>query len=166
LQAESFKRVEGKLYGYYDNLRNLEMLRAQLEAVEKDISDIRSLSTDTYELAASFGMVANYTTERVQGSKSIYHSPVEAAYQNMCENLEKLLARRVSIKMRIIKLEEQVDGIKFTLGQLDPFERKVVDYRYRQNMSTRQISRVLDLHKNSIERTRQKVVEELGRMIK
>ena len=165
MQAESFKRVEGKLYGYYDNLRNLEMLRAQLEAVEKDISDIRSLSTDTYELAASFGMVANYTTERVQGSKSIYHSPVEAAYLNMCESIEKLLTRRVSLKMRIIRLEEQVDGIRFALSQLEPFELKVVEHKYRHNMSTRQISRVLDLNKNSIERTRQKVVEELGRMI-
>ncbi|MEN6462409.1 MAG: sigma factor-like helix-turn-helix DNA-binding protein [Syntrophomonas sp.] len=67
--------------------------------------------------------------------------------------------------MRVIKLEEQVDGIRFALSQLDPFERKIVDYRYWQNMSTRQISRVLDLHKNSIERTRQKVVEELGKMI-
>lgn len=163
--AESFKRVEGKLYSYYDNLRNLDMLRAQLETVEKEIAEVRSLNANTYELAASFGMVANYTTERVQGAKSIYHSPVEAAYQSMCESLEKLLARRVSLKMRIIKLEEQVDGIRFALSQLDPFEQKIVDYRYRQNMSTRQISRVLDIHKNSIERTRQKVVEELGRMI-
>lgn len=88
----------------------------------------------------------------------------EEAYFDICEYTERLLARRMRLQTRVIYLRQKTAGVRYALSQLSPFEVEIVEYKYRLNMSTRQIGRVKGMHKNTIERQRQKIIEELGKV--
>lgn len=153
------------LYSYFDAERRLELLENTLEGVTKEIDDIQHMSKETYEIAASMGLTANITSERIQGRKSVYCSPVEEAYLDICEHTEKLLARRMKLQTRVINLRQKTAGVRYALSQLSPFEAEIVEYKYKYKMSTRQIGRIKDMHKNTIERQRQRIIEELGKVL-
>lgn len=164
-EISDFQKVEGMLYSYFDAERRLELLENALEGVSKEIDDIQHMAKETYEIAASMGLTANMTSERVQGRKSVYCSPVEEAYLDICEHTEKLLARRMKIQARVINLRQKTAGVRYALSQLSPFEAEIVEYKYKYKMSTRQIGRIKDMHKNTIERQRQRIIEELGKVL-
>ncbi len=160
-----FQKVEGMLYNYYENERKLELLENVLAGVEKELAEMQHMSQNTYEIAASMGLTANLTVERVQGRKSVYYSPVEEAFLDICEHTERLLARRMKLMTRVISLRQRTAGIRYALSQLPPFDREIVEYKYRYRMSTRQIGRVKGMSKNTVERQRQRIIGELGRML-
>lgn len=164
-EISNFQKVEGMLYSYFDAERRLELLENALEGVSKEIDDIQHMSKETYEIAASMGLTANLTSERIQGRKSVYCSPVEEAYLDICEHTEKLLARRMKLQTRVINLRQKTAGVRYALSQLSSFEAEIVEYKYRYKMSTRQIGRIKNMHKNTIERQRQKIIEELGKVL-
>lgn len=164
-EISNFQKVEGMLYSYFDAERRLELLENTLEGVTKEIDDIQHMSKETYEIAASMGLTANITSERIQGRKSVYCSPVEEAYLDICEHTEKLLARRMKLQTRVINLRQKTAGVRYALSQLSPFEAEIVEYKYKYKMSTRQIGRIKDMHKNTIERQRQRIIEELGKVL-
>ncbi len=164
-EISNFQKVEGMLYSYFDAERRLELLENALDGLNKELDDIQHMSRETYEIAASMGLTANMTSERVQGRKSVYCSPVEEAYLDICEHTEKLLARRMKIQTRVINLRQKTAGVRYALSQLSPFEAEIVEYKYRYKMSTRQIGRIKDMHKNTIERQRQRIIEELGKVL-
>lgn len=164
-EISNFQKVEGMLYSYFDAERRLELLENALEGVSKEIDDIQHMSKETYEIAASMGLTANITSERIQGRKSVYCSPVEEAYLDICEHTEKLLARRMKLQTRVINLRQKTAGVRYALSQLSPFEAEIVEYKYKYRMSTRQIGRIKDMHKNTIERQRQRIIEELGKVL-
>ncbi len=153
------------LYSYFENERRLDLLENALDGVNQEIYDIQHMSQETYEIAASMGLTANLTGERIQGRKSVYYSPVEEAYLDICEHTEKLLARRIKLQTRVISLRQKTAGVKYALSQLPAFEAEIVEYKYRYKMSTRQIGRIKDMHKNTIERQRQRIIEELGKVL-
>ncbi len=154
------------LYSYFDAERRLELLENALEELNKEIDDIQHMSRETYEIAASMGLTANLTSERIQGRKSIYCSPVEEAYLDICEHTEKLLARRMKIQTRVINLRQKTAGVRYALSQLSPFEAEIVEYKYRYKMSTRQIARIKSMNKNTIEKRRQEIIEDIGEMLR
>mgnify|MGYP003734993275 CR=1 FL=1 len=160
-----FQRIEGMLYSYYKNERRLELLENVLAGVEKELAEMQHMSQNTYEIAASMGLTANLTVERVQGRKSVYYSPVEEAFLDICEHTERLLARRMKLMTRVISLRQKNAGIRYALSQLQPFDREIVEYKYRYRMSTRQIGRVKGMSKNTVERQRQRIIGELGRIL-
>lgn len=162
-ESTTFQQVEGKLYSYFEDMRKLELLEIQLAGVEKELAELQNTSSDTYAIAASMGLTVRYSAERVQGKRSVYCSPVEEAYLDICEQTEKLLARRIRLQTRVISLRQKTAGVRYALSQLSPFEREIIEYKYRYKMSTRQIGRIKNMHKNTIERQRQRIVEELGR---
>lgn len=153
------------LYSYFDSERRLELLENALDGLNKELDDIQHMSRETYEIAASMGLTANMTSERVQGRKSVYCSPVEEAYLGICEHTEKLLARRMKLQTRVMSLRQKTAGISIALSQLNLFDHEIVEYKYRYKMSIRQIARIKNMNKNTIERQRQRIVEELGRML-
>jgi DNA-directed RNA polymerase specialized sigma subunit len=164
-EISNFQKVEGMLYSYFDAERRLELLENALEGVSKEIDDIQHMSKETYEIAASMGLTANLTSERIQGRKSVYCSPVEEAYLDICEHTEKLLARRMKLQTRVINLRQKTAGVRYALSQLSSFEAEIVEYKYKYKMSTRQIGRVKGMHKNTIERQRRRIIEELGKVL-
>jgi DNA-directed RNA polymerase specialized sigma subunit len=164
-ETSNFQKVEGMLYGFFDTERRLELLEKALAGANKELDDIQHMSQETYEIAASMGLTANLTRERIQGRKSVYCSPVEEAYLDICEHTEKLLARRIRLQTRVISLRQKTAGVRYALSQLSPFEAEIVECKYKYKMSTRQIGRIKGMHKNTIERQRQRIVEELGRMV-
>lgn len=153
------------LYSYFETERRLELLENALDGLNKELDDIQHMSRETYEIAASMGLTANMTSERVQGRKSVYCSPVEEAYLGICEHTEKLLARRMKIQTRVINLRQKTAGVRYALSQLSSFELEIVEYKYRYKMSTRQIGRIKGMHKNTIERQRRRIIEELGKVL-
>lgn len=164
-ESTTFQRVEGMLYIYFENKRKIDLLESQLAGVEKELAEMQHMSQETYEIAASLGLTAKYTAERVQGRKSVYCSPVEEAYLDICEQTEKLLARQMKLTTRIINLRLKIAGIQYALSQLSPFDLELIEYKYRYKMSIRQIARIKSMNKNTIEKHRQRIIGELGRIL-
>jgi hypothetical protein len=164
-ESTTFQRVEGMLYIYFENKRKIDLFESQLAGVEKELAEMQHMSQETYEIAASMGLVVNYNAERVQGKKSVYCSPVEEAYLDICEQTERLLARRMKLTTRIVNLRQKIAGIQYALSQLNPFELEVVEYKYRFKMSIRQIARIKNMDKNTIERQRQRIIRELVKIL-
>jgi len=71
----------------------------------------------------------------------------------------------MKIQARVINLRQKTAGVRYALSQLSSFEAEIVEYKYRYKMSTRQIGRIKDMHKNTIERQRQRIIEELGKVL-
>jgi PP-loop superfamily ATP-utilizing enzyme len=164
-EGTTFQQIEGKLYSFFEDMRKLELLEIQLAGVEKELAELQNTSSDTYAIAASMGLTVRYSAERVQGKRSVYCSPVEEAYLDICEQTEKLLVRRMKLTTRIINLRQNYAEIQYALSQLSPFDQEIVEYKYRYKMSTRQIGRIKGMHKNTIERQRQRIIEELGKVL-
>lgn len=165
--AEStFQQIEGQLYSYFEDMRKLELLEIQLAGVEKELAELQNTSSDTYAIAASMGLTVRYSAERVQGRKSVYCSPVEEAYLDICEQTEKLLVRRMKLTTRIINLRQNYAEIQYALSQLSPFDQEIVEYKYRYKMSVRQIARIKNMNKNTIEKRRQEIIEDIGEMLR
>ena len=69
-EISNFQKVEGMLYSYFDAERRLELLEKALAGANKELDDIQHMSQETYEIAASMGLTANLTRERIQGRVS------------------------------------------------------------------------------------------------
>lgn len=164
-ENSTFQQIEGKMYSFFEDIRKLELLEIQLAGVERELAELQNTSSETYAIAASLGLVVNYNAERIQGRESVYYSPVEEAYLDICEQTEKLLVRRMKLLTRIVNLRQKTADIQYALSQLNPFDLEIVEYKYRYKMSIRQIARIKNMDKNTIERQRQRIIRELVKIL-
>ena len=167
--AEStFQQIEGKLYWYYEMVRKIEMLRIKSDSIQERRLNLMLIGRDSRESLCYQGGSGQYSSERVQGKKSIYHSPVESAYEashDLNVELEEMWIRILDLERKVTNLQDETDRIRIALSQFNPFDQEIIEYKYRLKMSIRQIARIKNMNKNTIERQRQRIVGELGKMI-
>lgn len=156
------------MYWYYETVKQIEMLRAKVDSIQDRRINLMAVRRESRESLCYQGGSGQYGSERVQGKKSIYHSPVESAYEasrELSAELYDMWTHILNLERKISRLQGQTDGIRIALSQLSSFEAEIVEYKYRYKMSTRQIGRIKDMHKNTIERQRQRIIEELGKVL-
>lgn len=167
--AEStFQQIEGKLYWYYETIRKIEMLQIQADALWERRNNLIEIKSESRESLCYQGGSGQFGSERVQGKKSIYHSPIESAHeanQELSAEIHEMWEKVCELETRIVQLRNQTDDIRIALGQLNPFDKEITEYKYRYKMSIRQIARIKNMNKNTIERQRQRIVGELGKML-
>lgn len=140
LDKETFKRTEGRLYGYFRDLKEIETLeqeceelKAQEESIEWDIKNCNvSVIPDAY-------MSPNFD-ERVQTS-STGESAAEKGIVKEIENLEnelKYVMRQIrGNRFRIRQLKRNTARLKkvLTVPPMSEEMMKFIEYKYKMNKS-------------------------------
>ncbi len=170
MEEELYRRVERILYSYYRKLQEVARKKQALATVENHIKDIRRLLVDADELIPSLGMTGKYAVA-VGGSRGL-GSPTENIYQlhsrtvgHLQNQLAKLMHRKVKLKMRIMRLEVETEGITFILGFLEDVERDIVEQRYCYKRSNLQIGMALGMDESTVRYKRQAIIEKIGKYL-
>jgi len=157
-----FRRTEGLLYGYYDNLRQLELLKDRINYLADDIKLAREAIYDEGRY-----QVANYSGVKTNGSKSVYKAPQETIYLQAEEYIASLEKQRLEMLRKVSKINQQTAIMNHALGQLDFLEQKVVKCLYCEKLSMRQTAMALNMAShNSISRIRERVIKHVSSFIK
>lgn len=172
MDKELFRKVEGMLYRYYRKLQDLGRKKKALAGTEKRIAEIKKLLIEANNFIPSFGMVGNYLA--VIGGKSdgpLADHTVRAydvythSVDQLMGKLAQLEKRRISLKLRIMTLETEIEGIEFAISLLDPEERQIVEQKYMYQRSNLQIGMALGLDESTVRYRRQAIVEKIARWL-
>lgn len=167
-----FQRVEGILYRYYRKKQQIQRLKKSLNTIEEQIKDIRRILSDKEALRPSLGIVGKYMIV-VGGEGGGFHSdPVDRTYQMHIKTIEQLqnklselMQRKIKLKMRIFKLEQEIDGIEFAIGELSEIEKKIVEQKYFYKRSNVQIGIAINCDEATVRRKRKEIVEKIANML-
>ncbi len=160
-QQEIFQQTEGKLYWYYKTIRKIEVWQGQAKNIEERHRKLSMLRSEYREACSYRGSGAQYRSEKVQGKKSIYHSPIESAYEAMQElndEISLLLERLLRLETKIVRSEGEVEEIREAVSYLSKIDREICEYKYKYKMSFDDIARVVNLSKSGVRHRRRKIV--------
>lgn len=168
---ELFGKTEGLLYSYFKKKQRLQLLLARLDKIDKQMIDIRNILMDKDELVPSLGMVGNYMVlvaasggddgSKVEKTLSQY----EKTLDNLRDDLIKLAQDKIKVKMKIMQLESETDGIEFALSTLTDMEKKIVEQKYLYQRSNVQIGIALGFEEGTIRYKRRSIVERMARIL-
>lgn len=168
---ELFGKIEGLLYSYFKKKQRTQLLVSRLDKINKQMIDIRNILMDTDELVPSLGMVGNYMV-LVSAGGGGGDSKVERAYSkyertldDLRDELVKLAREKIRIKMKIMQLESETEGIEFALSTLTEMEKKIVEQKYLYQRSNVQIGIALGFEEGTIRYKRRSIVERVARIL-
>lgn len=172
MEDRVFKKVEGMLYRYWWKKQQIERLQKSLATVEQHIKDIRLILSEKDELYPSMGIIGKYMVIVGGQGGGAHGDPASDTYQEYIRTVEELqkelselCQRRMKLKLRLLKLEQEIDGIEFAISYLPEIERKIVEQRYLYKRSNLQIGMALGYDEKSIRNWRKKLVYEVARLL-
>lgn len=167
---ELFGKTEGLLYSYFKKKQRTQLLLARLDKINKQMIDVRNILMDKDELVPSLGVVGNYMILVAAGGGS--NSKVEQTYNqyemtldDLRNELVKLAREKIKVKMKIMQLESETEGVEFALSTLTDMERKVVEQKYLYQRSNVQIGIALGFEEGTIRYKRRAIVERVTRIL-
>ncbi len=168
-----FHKTEGILYRYYRKLQDLERKRKALAGTEKRIAEVRKLLAEADDFIPSFGMIGNYLAVvggKSDGPPADHTARAYDAYtysvERLTDELARLGKRRISLKLRIMTLEAETEGIEFAIGLLEPEERRIVEQKYLYRRSNLQIGMALGMDESTVRYRRQAIVEKVAKWLR
>ncbi len=173
MEGTVFKKTERMLYNYYRKKEGLLRNKKALETTEKHIQDIRLILMDADELIPSFGVIGNYmcmvggTGKGITGDPTVrrfdeHHKSIE----DLQDELARLIRRKIKLKMRIMKLEAEMDGIEFALGLLDEEERNIAEQKYLYKRSNIQVGIALGMDESTVRYRRNAFVQKVAKSLR
>lgn len=172
LNKETFRKIEGSLYGYFKQLKLIKkfkqkivLLKKQQEEIKEEMRSLKALNIDSYT-----NMGIDYSRDPVQTSSSgsgegeirtlMYINDLEKEYQRKVENMYKLNA-----KIRDIEIE--VEDMKHNIEQLDEEQKKFIEWKYKEGKSIEWISiEMLGGAKSTAYRKRDEIIKSLAELDK
>lgn len=161
-QQDIFQQTEGKLYWYYETLRKTELMRGNVEKLQAQRISLQAFQHEYLEACAYQGAKGQYSSERVQGKKSIYFSSIDAAYeaiQDMTgEEIPLLFKRQAALLLKISRNEIDMMPVEQAIGYLAKIDKDICEYRYKYKLSFDEIARSLNLSRGAVRHRRVKIV--------
>lgn len=166
IDKETFRKTEGRLYRYYNELKLIDKLKhkvvilyKQLEAIENDLRTT-NIKIDPVE-SRSF----DYSKERVTSS-STGASYAESEIIRAIETLEKeyIYKKRKMLKhhAKIRQMEEEIEDMKYNLSLLNEESKQFIEWKYGEKKSIEFIAQKLVIAPATAYRKREEVVEEIA----
>jgi len=160
MNAEVFRQTEGLLYRYWKKKMRIERLKSVLQQIHDQAEQIR---VELSQASPVPKVVAGYSGGRpAPFGKS---EGLESSLADYDELIWKLQARFVdlrrrewSLKIRMWKLEEEIDGIEAAINQLDTDEKKIVEYRYLFKHSNYGIGKIMNFSEGNVRKKRKVIV--------
>jgi len=168
IDRETFKKIEGRLYGYFSNLRKIEALEYRCMVLEKAKEQLRQdIRNTNVSIDAELGMAIGYE-ERVQTSSTgVGHA--ERGIIKEISRLEKewIITRREILKVhaKIREIKKNNSEIEYVVGLLDTQCRLITEMKYKDKLSLEEIGLKLNMDKSSISRLRERIVRDINKVI-
>lgn len=145
IDKEAFRKIEGRLYRYYKQLKLIEKLKSkvillwrQKEQIEKEKVELKHLDIDT-----GLNMGIDYSRERIQSSSSgIGEAERETIkyIDNLDKQLKHVIRNVLKINARIRELELQIQDMQFNLSMLNEESKRFIEWKYGEEKSIEWIS--------------------------
>lgn len=173
MEERLFTKTEKILYGYYKKREELYRKQKALETVEQNIADIRRILAEADDLIPSFGIVGKYQTVVGGTGGGSVSDPTERIYSEYVRTIEdferelaQLIKRKIKLKMRIMTLQTEIEGIEFALGLLEEQEKKIAEQKYYYKRSNLQIGLALKMDESTVRYQRRLIVEKMARYLR
>lgn len=164
IDKETFRKIEGRLYRYYENLREIEklefrcsMLEEQKERLRKDLRET-NIEIEEESRSITFG-------ERVQSSFD-GTSYAEREVIRQIERLEREWkdTRRLILKnhAKINEMKRQNTDLEFALRLLSDTCKRFVKLKYKDEKSLEQIGRELHMSKSTAHGWREDIAKAIA----
>lgn len=152
-------RQKKELAGLQDTLKTVEQ---RMEATQKTLLDAESLIPST-------GVAGNLiiVTDRRQMS-----DPTWASYNVYQKNIAELrsafadlMNRKISLTTRILKLQDELEGVQSAIDSLTAEEQRIVELKYTCLLSHPQIGIELSMAESSVRYRLQSIFEQIDRFL-
>lgn len=168
MTTNMYSRVEGMLYGYYKKKKTLNILNIRLSTVEKRIKKLtRDIKNCNIELNDTLKAI-DYSKDVIQSGSitNTIERELEKAVDNMLRELEVAIREKYKIKSKIINLEKQIENTEILSIDLTDEELQIIELRYGDKLSDREIGIMLIISRTTAQRKRQEVIYEMINKIK
>jgi RNA polymerase sigma factor (sigma-70 family) len=171
VDAGLYARTESTCYRYYRDQAELAKCQQALQKLEQRIEDTRKILLDVEKLIPSIGVVGNYSP--VGGNRGgqpgdptvVGYSSYQQTVEELNNKLAKYMKRKISLRLRILELESELEAVELALGTLKPEERKIIEQRYLYRRSNQQVGSALGMDEGTVRYRRRVIVEKVARAL-
>lgn len=165
-QEDKFKKMESRLYNYFENIRAISRLKVEILELEELYKKYENdLKNNNFDFEISLGSPA--FEERVQTSCSL-ESVVEKQMLSKVDILlkEQRLIRKKQFKknIKISELERNNINLRVAISMLEREEKKLIYFKYNKKFSIRAISDQLNCSVGTAHKLRKLVIDKLVKL--
>lgn len=166
-QEDKFKKTEGRLYRYFENISKISVLEKEIVELDKRYDNVENiLKNSNFDFDISIGSPG--FEERVQTSCS-GESAIEKQILNQAERLlkEQRLIRKKQFKnkIQINELERNNIKLRVAIAMLEEEDKKFIYYKYHKKIPIEGIAEELNLSIRTTYRLRKQIIEEVMKLL-
>ena len=159
-----YQRVEGMLYNHYRRKKRLSSLKSRLIRTQLRIDRLRNdIKECNIELSDTLKAI-DYSREYIYtgNTTSNIEKELERAVDNILGKIEREIREKKKIKSRIRNLEKAIDDVEVLLEELTEEELQIIELRYSEKMSDREISDMVNMSRTTVQRKRTDLINQLA----
>ena len=161
MDKELFRKIEGKLYRYYESKKKIYSIKEDIAGLEREIKTIE------YDIRHSNVTIDYYQNgigiqERVQSSST----GTSYAENEMCKQIERLEKEHVEKTKKLLKnkakireLERYIDYMDRNIRMLQEEDKRFLELKYGDKKNILQISMRLNIAQATAYRKREELIE-------
>ncbi|WP_243446793.1 hypothetical protein [Clostridium botulinum] len=168
MDKEIFKKIECRIYRYYDSIKKIDKLEYRCMVLENTKEQLRQDIINTnVKVSVCTNMGIGYE-ERVQTSP-MGTSYVEGEIVRQVEKLElewKSARKEIlRIHAKIREISKQDSDMKYAIELLDTQHRLIAEMKYKDKLSLEKIGFKLNMDKSTVSRSRERIVKYINKIV-
>ncbi|MBU5440307.1 hypothetical protein KQI42_20130 [Tissierella sp. MSJ-40] len=160
MDTNLYRKVEGMLYGHYRRKKRIDTLKSRLIRIENRIKRLRDdIKECNVELSDTLKAI-DYSREYIQSGDvtSNIEKELEIVIDKMLKEIEINIKEKYKLKNKIMHLEKQTENIENLLQEFNEEELKIIELRYKEGLSYRQMEAKLFMARTSINNKKNKII--------
>lgn len=167
IDKDVFRKTEGRIYRYYDNLKKIDKLEYKCMVLEKAKEQLRQdIRNTNVSIETDINMGIGYE-ERVQTSFKC----ISYAEKEMIKQIDKLEQEWKNTRRQILKIHAKIREIKntnseleYVISLLDTQYRLIAEMKYKDKLSLEKIGLKLNMDKSTVSRARKRIIEDIWKV--
>ena len=152
LDNETYKRIERKIYEYFESKKEINVLEGDVEVLQKNVEQIQR---DIQTLSTRFNNKSTFADKQIQ----------EAITK--LENESTMKIRRIlKLKNKVRSIEEKNSRIKNNIETLDKMSKAILENKYSRKRSNVAIGMDLGYSEHGIRKRNKKIICEIGKFMR
>lgn len=168
IDKDAFRRIEGRLYKYYRQLKEIDKLEYMCEILEQQKERIRQDLRETNVTIEAETRSIDYSQDKIQSSSS----GISYAETALIREITKLEEEWKHIRRKILKnhakireLKKQNADMDYIIGLLSTECKLVAEEKYKHEKSLEEIGEKLHMSKSAANRKREDIVNAIAKML-
>jgi RNA polymerase sigma factor (sigma-70 family) len=158
-----YQKVEGMLYGHYRRKKRINSLKSRIIRTNNRISRLR---TDIKECNVCLDDTLkgiDYSKEYVNTGQVVSNieRELEKAIDNILKSIAYEIRRKRKTQSRIRNLEKAIDDVEVLLEELSEEELQIIELRYGEKKSDREIADMINMSRTTVQRKRTDIIKQL-----